>query len=178
MLDLTIEQKMPLSAQEQYDIINTALDMANDNGFLNQFVFEHALWCLVVDNLVDDVPAELADMISENPIQVWDKMLEENIIQELFKNHGESLDYFAQAAAQYYSDYKDYLLSLGGALSQTDMMSTDNLNTFTKQLQDFMNSDNTLKTLDVADNWGMNNKPIEETKPKLVEDLPEDSLFN
>lgn len=178
MLDLTIEQKMPLSAQEQYDIINAALDMANDNGFLNQFVFEHALWCLVADNLVDDVPAELADMISENPMQAWDKMLEENIIQELFKNHGESLDYFAQAAAQYYLDYRDYLLSLGGALSQTDMMSTDNLNTFTKQLQDFMNSDNTLKTLDVADSWGMNNKPVEETKLKLVEDLPEDSLFN
>ena len=185
MLDLNIEKTMPLTSQEQYDIINAALDMANDNGFINQFVFEHALWCLTANTILDDIPEETSNIIQENPIQAWDTMLKEGTIEELFNNYNESLAYFAQAAAQYYADYKDYLLSIGGAFSQTDMLSTNNLDTFTKQLQDFMNNDNTLKTLNIADEWGMNNKTdkeeIQEKREKrklqLVENLPEDSLF-
>jgi hypothetical protein len=42
MLSIKLEQQMPLSPQEQYDIINTALNMANDNGFFNTFIFERA----------------------------------------------------------------------------------------------------------------------------------------
>ena len=50
------------------------------------------------------------------------------------------LDYLGDIATQYFNDYKEYLLSFGGALSQTDMMSSDNLNAFTKELQDFIES--------------------------------------
>lgn len=184
MLDLTIEKNFPLSSQEQYEIINKALDAANDNGFLNQFVFEHALWGFVAEKLIEDIDESIVNMLYSNPIQAWDEMLEEGIIEELFNRYNEQigqqslLNYFAQAAAQYYADYKEYLLSFGGALSQIDMLSSDNLNTFTNQLQEFMNSDNTLKTLELADNWGMNNKTESKEKIKLVEDeLPQDSLF-
>ena len=196
MLDLNFEIISPLSSQERYEIINFALDAANDNGFLNQYVFEQAFWCKVATYLVDDIDDEIVDMVSRNPMEAWDRMIKEEILQTLFnqyrdlvisRNEGNVLylDYLGDIATQYFNDYKEYLLSFGGALSQTDMMSSDNLETFTKELQDFMNNDNTLKTLQVADDWGMNNKidkeeitqKQKERELKIIEDLPNDSLF-
>lgn len=158
MLILDSEKELCISSQVQYDIINKALEMANDSGFLNQFVFERALWILLAQELIEDIDEEILNLINENPIQAWDKMLEENIIDELINNYKADLDYFAAIAAQYFEDYKKYLLSIGGALGQMDMLSTNNLNNFTESLQDFLQSDNTLKTLELADEWGMHNK--------------------
>lgn len=196
MLDLNFEIISPLTSQERYEIINFALDAANDNGFLSQYVFEQALWCKVATYLVDDIEDEIVDMVSRNPMEAWDRMVKEEILQTLFNQYRDLiietvegvisyLDYLGNIAAQYYSEYKEYLLSFGGALSQTDMMSSDNLETFTKELQDFMNNDNTLKTLQVADDWGMNNKidkeeivqKQKERELKIIDDLPDDSLF-
>jgi len=188
MLDLNFEIISPLTTQERYEIINFALDAANDNGFLNQYVFEQAFWCKVAVYLVDDIDDEIVDMVNRNPMEAWDKMIKEEILQTLFNQYQELtintaegamsyLDYLGSITTQYFNDYKEYLLSFGGALSQTDMMSSDNLDTFTKELQSFMNNDNTLKTLNVADEWGMNNKIQEEKEPKKIE-LPEESLFN
>ena len=188
MLDLNFEIISPLTSQERYEIINFALDAANDNGFLNPYIFEQALWCKVATYLVDDIDDEIVDMVSRNPMEAWDKMIKEEILQTLFNQYKDLvietvegaipyLDYLGNIAVQYYLEYKEYLLSFGGALSQTDMMSSDNLETFTKELQDFMNNDNTLKTLNVADEWGMNNKIQEKKESKKVE-LPKESLFN
>ena len=184
MLDLNFELISPLSAQERYDIINYALNAANDNGFLSQYVYEAALWGKTATLLVEDVPEEIQELVDINPIMAYDRMVKEEIISELFIKYQNDkigdmsvLDYFGNAAALYFSDYKDYLLSLGGALSQTDMMSTDNLNEFKQSLQDFINSDNTLQTLDIADSWGINNNKLNEPSQKQKEQM-KDSLFN
>ena len=188
MLDLNFEIISPLTSQERYEIINFSLEAANDNGFLNQYVFEQAFWCKVATYLVDDINDEIVDMVNRNPMEAWDKMIKEEILQTLFNQYQDFtintaegaisyLDYLGNITTQYFNDYKEYLLSFGGALSQTDMMSSDNLDNFTKELQSFMNNDNTLKTLNIADEWGMNNKIQEEKESKEIE-LPEESLFN
>jgi len=188
MIDVAIERLMPLNVQERYDIINKALEAANDNGLITQYVFEHALWCYAAEKLVASVSDEAKELLKTNPLLAWNQMLEEDTINTLFEVYNTPLEtvnsevstvleYFAQEAAIYFEEYQNYLLSLGGALSRSDMLSTDNLDTFTKSLEDFMNSDNTLKTLEVADEWGMNNK-VAEPELKIVEDTkPEDSLF-
>lgn len=188
MIDITIERLMPLTVQERYDIINDSLEAANDNGMLSQYVFEHALWCYTAEKLVASVTDEAKKLLKENPLLAWDQMLKEETIDSLFEVYNKPLqgndsevntvlEYFAQEAAQYFEEYQNYLLSIGGALSRSDILSTNNLDTFTKSLEDFMNSDNTLKTLEVADEWGMNNK-IVEPKLKLTEDNKlKDSLF-
>lgn len=181
MLDLNFEIISPLTTQERYDIIEFALKAANDNGFLNQFVFEQALWCKMASVLMEDISDEINQLIETNPLAAWDAMVRQEILQEFFNRYktltiddevtGQKslyLDYFGNIASQYFNDYKEYLLSFGGALGQTDMMSTQNLDDFKQSLQDFITSDNTLKTLEVADSWGMNN-PTEKSL-ELVKD--------
>lgn len=188
MIDIAIERLMPLTVQERYDIINNSLEAANDNGMLSQYVFEHALWCYTAEKLIASVSDEAKKILKENPLLAWDQMLKEETIDSLFEIYNKPLEgnnsevdtvleYFAQEAAQYFEEYQNYLLSFGGSLSQIDMLSTNNLDIFTKSLQDFMNSDNTLKTLQVADDWGENNK-IKESKSEVTEkELPDNSLF-
>ena len=189
MIDIAIERLMPLTVQERYDIINNSLEAANDNGMLSQYVFEHALWCYTAEKLIASVSDEAKKLLKENPLLAWDQMLKEETIDSLFEVYNKPLqgndsevdtvlEYFAQEAAQYFEEYQNYLLSIGGALSKSDVLSANNLDVFTKSLEDFMNSDNTLKTLEVADQWGKNNK-VEEPK-KITEnkkELPDNSLF-
>lgn len=190
MIDIAIEHEMPLTVQERYDIINKALDAANDNGMLSQYVFEHALWCYTAERLIVSIDNNILDLLQENPLKAWDQMLEQEIIDSLFEIYNRPLEgnnlevntvleYFAQEAAQSFEEYQNYLSSIGGALSRSDIMSTNNLDTFTQSLQDFMTSDNTLRTLQIADDWGVNNKPkTEESDLKVIEnDLSDNSLF-
>ncbi len=189
MLSIKLEQQMPLSPQEQYDIINTALNMANDNGFFNNFIFERAFWGLVTQKLVEE--AMDIDVIS-NPLQAWNSLIEQGFVTKLYNTYGISkitiiteegteqisvLDYFSDNASAIAQDYVNYLLSLGGALAQSDMLSTNNLENFSQQLQDFMNNDNTLKTLEIADSWGINNENNKPEFSEKIDKLPQDSLF-
>ena len=45
MINIEEVLNCPLTSQEIYDMINSCLEEAEDNGFLNQFVFERALVC-------------------------------------------------------------------------------------------------------------------------------------
>ena len=83
MLDLNFEIVSPLTSQERYEIINFALEAANDNGFLNQYVFEQAFWCKVATYLVDDIEDEIVDTLTRNPMEAWDKMIKKEILRTL-----------------------------------------------------------------------------------------------
>ena len=45
MIDFEKEKSLALDAQERYDIIAFAMDAADDDGFINSFIFERALCC-------------------------------------------------------------------------------------------------------------------------------------
>ena len=45
MIDFEKEKSLALDAQERYDIIAFAMDAADDEGFINSFIFERALCC-------------------------------------------------------------------------------------------------------------------------------------
>ena len=44
-IDLKLEKECEFSAQDRYDIISAAIMDSYDDGFMNQFIFERALYC-------------------------------------------------------------------------------------------------------------------------------------
>jgi hypothetical protein len=68
MINLETEKSLALDAQERYDIISFAMDAADDNGFINSFVFERALYCYAAIMLYPEHKEELAELATSNLI--------------------------------------------------------------------------------------------------------------
>jgi hypothetical protein len=68
MINLETEKSLALNAQERYDIISLAMDAADDNGFINSFIFERALYCYAAIILYPELREELSELATINLI--------------------------------------------------------------------------------------------------------------
>lgn len=165
-----------LTSQEIYDMINSCLEEAEDNGFLNQFVFERALVCHEVLLLIEDLDELDGSMVAENPLTAFDHFLEIGYIQNLIKNHTVTVDYVGKVAAQYFEDYEKYLLSVGGVLNKAEIFSSEVLQNMAGQMNDLTKNGDIQETLKIANEWGMNRQPPQVENPVDSKQIL-DSLF-
>lgn len=177
MINIEEVLNCPLTSQEIYDMINSCLEEAEDNGFLNQFVFERALVCHEVLLLIEDLDDIDGPMVAENPLTAFDHFLEMGYIQNLIKNHTATVDYIGKVAAQYFEDYEKYLLSIGGVLNKAEIFSSEVLQNMAGQVNEVMQNDDIKETLHIADEWGMNRRPQQVENPVDSEQVL-NSLFN
>jgi hypothetical protein len=150
MLNIEQIKNCPLTSQEIYDMINSCLEEAEDNGFLNQFVFERALVCHEVLLLIEDLDDIDGPMVAENPLTAFDHFLEMGYIQNLIKNHTATVDYIGKVAAQYFEDYEKYLLSIGGVLNKAEIFSSEVLQNMAGQMNDLTKNGDIQETLKIA----------------------------
>ena len=177
MINIEEVLNCPLSSQEIYDMINSCLEEAEDNGFLNQFVFERALVCHEVLLLIEDLDDIDGPMVAENPLTAFDHFLEMGYIQNLIKNHADTVNYIGKVAAQYFEDYEKYLLSVGGVLNKAEIFSSEVLQNMAGQMNDLTKNGDIQETLKIANEWGMNRQPPKVESPVDSEQVL-DSLFN
>ena len=177
MINIEEVLNCPLTSQEIYDMINSCLEKAEDNGFLNQFVFERALVCHEVLLLIEDLDDIDGPMVAENPLTAFDHFLEMGYIQNLVKNHTATVDYIGKIAAQYFEDYEKYLLSVGGVLNKAEIFSSEVLQNMAGQMNDLTKNGDIQETLKIANEWGMNRQPAKAENPVDSEQVL-DSLFN
>lgn len=177
MINIEEVLNCPLTSQEIYDMINSCLEEAEDNGFLNQFVFERALVCHEVLLLIEDLDDIDGPMVVENPLTAFDHFLEMGYIQNLIKNHAETVTYISKIAAQYFEDYEKYLLSIGGVLNKAEIFSSKVLQNMAGQMNDLTKNGDIQETLKIANEWGMNRQPPKVENPVDSEQVL-DSLFN
>jgi hypothetical protein len=150
MINIEEVLNCPLTSQEIYDMINSCLEEAEDNGFLNQFVFERALVCHEVLLLIEDLDDIDGPMVAENPLTAFDHFLEMGYIQNLVKNHAATVDYIGKVAAQYFADYEKYLLSVGGVLNKAEIFSSEILQNMAGQMNDLTKNGDIQETLKIA----------------------------
>ena len=177
MINIEEVLNCPLTSQEIYDMINSCLEKAEDNGFLNQFVFERALVCHEVLLLIEDLDDIDGPMVAENPLTAFDHFLEMGYVQNLVKNHTATVDYIGKIAAQYFEDYEKYLLSIGGVLNKAEIFSSEVLQNMAGQFNDLTKNGDIQETLKIADEWGMNRQPPKVENPVNSEQVL-NSLFN
>lgn len=176
MINIDEVLNCPLTSQEIYDMINSCLEEAEDNGFLSQFVFERALICHEVLLLIEDLDDIDSPMVAENPLTAFDHFLEMGYIQNLIKNHTATVNYISKVAAQYFEDYEKYLLSIGGVLNKAEIFSSQILQNMGGQIKELTDSDDIKRTLQIAEDWGMNRQPPKVENPVNTKEVL-DSLF-
>ena len=176
MINIDETLNCPLTSQEIYDMINSCLEEAEDNGFLSQFVFERALACHEVLLLIEDLDDIDGPMVAENPLTAFDHFLEMGYIQDLSKNHAVAVNYINKIAAQYFADYEKHLLPIGGVLNKAEIFSSQVLQNMGGQIKELTDNEDIKRTLQIADEWGMNRQPPKVENPVDTKQVL-DSLF-
>lgn len=162
----TNEKNSKLTSQDIYDIIHFAAQSAEDNGFVNQFVFDRALYAYAAIILYPERKAEIGRMISENLLDAWNALLEDGTVEDMYDKYQTELNLLADNGAVWFTDYVKYLQSARGVFSVFQSFSGDIVNESVKRFKNAFSENDAQDVLDIVDKWGMNNSPKKETKLK------------
>ena len=116
MIELATEKSLTLSAQERYDIINFAMEIADSNGFINSFVFERALYCFAAIILYPEHKDLISQAMAEDPIKTWETLIENGLLDSMVEEYQKDLDVLGKEAETWYKEYSDWAHSARGIL--------------------------------------------------------------
>lgn len=173
MIFFSYEQNKKLSTQERYEIIDFSVQAAEDNGFINSFIFGRALYLFAAIVLCEDRKDEIAAMVANNINTAWDALIEDGTVEDLQEQYKEDLNTLAEEGRVWLEEYTAYLHSARGLLNTLQDFSSDIVKQAAETLQKSADDAGVTQILEVADNWGMNNKPL----PDSIEDIAAESLI-
>ena len=175
MINLEFEKTSALDAQERYDIISMAADAADDNGFINSFIFERALYCFAAIILYPDRKEELAALAANNPLDSWKKLIEDDTLQEMRENYKEELDKLIEEATVWYDEYAEYAHSARGILEMVQQYTGNITQNAAKLLTNTAEETGVQELLDTAQEWGMGRDALAPQPKQKIADV--ESLF-
>ena len=178
-MDLAVEKELALKAKDRYDIYTFATEAADDNGFLNSFVFQRALYCYSVLLLAEDeYKDEIRPLIAENLVQAWDKIIEDGILSNIIEQYPKEMEVIAGEGRIWFDEYDRYATSARGILSLVEQFTGSAVNELAENLRDTAKETGISNILEIADEWGMNRRNLApERKERDWEEKDEESLF-
>lgn len=166
------ETAKKLTSQDMYDIIHFAAQSAEDNGFVNQFVFERALYAYAAIILYPDRKEEIGRVVSDNILDAWDALLVDGTIADMNENFAVDMDALGRIGSVWLDDYIKYLQSARGILSSFQEFSGDIIQTAVEKFKTVSDEVGANQVLEIANNWGMNNNPEKEVQAIANKEKP------
>lgn len=161
-----LETTRTLTSQDIYDIIHFSAQSAEDNGFVNQYVFERALYAYAAIILYPDRKEEIGRMVSNNILDAWDALVSDGTTSDMEKNFSSDIKILGEVGSVWLDDYIKYLQSARGIFSTFQTFSGDIVESTVNRFKDAFNENDAKTVLEIADKWGMNNTPKDESKLK------------
>lgn len=157
-MNINKEKAYKLSSQERYDIISRAMDAAEDDGFINQFVFVRSLYVFAARALYPELEEQIdEDLITGSPMIAWDKMLEDDIVNTMIKDYNNDLDALAEEGRIWLEDFMTYRNSARGIVDVLQVFTSSIADNMDQSLEMLKNDVDVQAALDVADKYGMHN---------------------
>lgn len=175
MINIEAEKNRTLSTQDVYDILNFSIQYAEENGFMNTFIFSRAIYCFAAIRFYIDRADELQPLVASNINEAWDYLLDDGTIEDMMKNHQADLDYLADNGVEWFEGFGEYIHSARGLLNTIQEFSGDIVAAAVDQFKNVVNETGVQEALEIADKWGMNNEVAKE-EPQL-EEVESDSMF-
>lgn len=157
MLDIALEKEKTLSTQEMYEILDFAVQAAEDNGFINSFVFVRAMYMYAAIRLYEDRREELQQMINSDLLGSWDELVKDGTIENMNKDFYVDMNLLADYGQVWMDEFTAYAHSARGLLNTIQEFSADIVEQATQRLSSVVSNDDVKKVTDIAQEWGLNN---------------------
>lgn len=167
-----LETTRKLTSQDIYDIIHFSAQSAEDNGFVNQYVFERALYAYAAIIIYPDRKEALGSIVSKNILDAWDTLVSDGTVSDMKQNFSADLKILGEASSVWLNDYIKYLQSARGILSSFQEFSGDIIQTAVEKFKNVSDEVGANQVLEIANNWGMNNNPEKEVQAAANKEKP------
>ena len=156
-MNLEQEKNSIFTSQETYEIISAAIDMADEEGFVNSYVFERALYVCAARTLYEDKADQINISLLENgsPLVTWKELLDDGTIDQMIAEHSESLDYLASLGENWFEEYTEAAHSLRSLVDVIETLMGGMAENMGKQLDMFKKDAEVQNVIDIADKWGL-----------------------
>lgn len=156
-MNIEQEKAYQLSSQERYDIIAQAMEYAEDDGFINQFVFVRTLYVLTARALYPDLLDKINDMlINQTPMVAWDTLLGNGTIDNMLADYSEDLATLAEDGSTWLEDFMTFRNSARGIIDVLQTFTQGIADNMGQQLDMFKNDADIASVQDIAEKWGLN----------------------
>lgn len=157
MIDLTLEKNKKLSSTEIHSILNFSIQAADDQGFINSYVFERAIYLFAAVCIFKDRKKELSNMIADDILTAWDNLVEDGTIETLNQKYSQEMDMLAEHGSTLFEEYVAYAHSARGILSTVQTFSADIVEQASEHLKQAISNQDIQTVTSIAEKWG--NKP-------------------
>lgn len=151
-----VERESCLNTQDFYDICDFATQAAYDDGFMNTFIFERALYVFAAIRLYEEHRDTITELAAENMNSAWDYLLNEKIVDDMIKNYSNEVNMVAAYGEQWFEDYTKYAHSARGLLNTIQTFTGDIVTNAAQQFKNISDNGEVQEVLEIADKWGLN----------------------
>ena len=156
-MNIDLEKAYQLPSQERYDIISRAMDAAEDDGFINQFVFIRALYVFAARVLYSEMTEQIdEDLLNGSPMTVWDKMLKDGVVDNMINDYSAELNVLADEGQIWLVDFMTYRNSARGIIDVLQVFTEGLAGNMGQQLEVFKNDADIAGVQEIAERWGFN----------------------
>lgn len=159
-INLELEKSLSLTSQDVYDILDFSTQAAYDDGFMNSYIFERAIYIFSAIRLYPDKAEEITPLAAQNINLTWNYLLENGIVEDMISNYEAECNYLSEYGKQWFEDYTKYALSARGLLNNIQSFTGDLVNQAANKFKEFNDGSEIQEVLEIADQWGMNNAPV------------------
>lgn len=156
MIKVKQEKELKLSANEINTILSFAFGEATNNGFVNRFVFERAMYVYAYVVLMGKNKDADDDILDDNVLNVWNTILLDGIVERMTKEYENELVVIQNAATDMFEDYRDYQRSIRGMANALGDLADNLLGQLSSIAKDGLTSEQYQEIMDIASKWGLN----------------------
>lgn len=157
MIDLKVEKDLKLSAQEVYDICDFAVQASYDDGFMNSYIYERALYIFAAIRLYEDRADEITSLAAQNINLAWTTLLEDGLLEDMAVNYETECNYLCSIGETWFDDYTKYAQSARGLLNTIQNFTGELVSSAAEQFKQINGNGEVQEVLEIADKWGLNN---------------------
>ena len=156
MIDISLERERTLSTTEVYSVLRFAIQAAEEDGFINSFVFERAIYLFAALCIFKDRHEELSEKLSNDLLETWDALVEDGTIEKLNQDYFCDMNLLADYGKNWYEEYSSYAHSARGILNLVQDFSADIVKQASEQMKNVISNENLATMTSIAEKWGAN----------------------
>lgn len=159
MIDMELEKQSTLTAKDINDLLAFAIGESENDGFVNRYVFERAMYTYLYLLLAEgDEQEKVRNSINENGVLVvWQELVGTGKIEQMAQDHQTEITLAERAGADVFDDYNGYSRSIRASFANIQSASSNIMENAAKQMSQMLSSDQYKDIMDIAEKWGMNN---------------------
>ncbi len=162
MIDLNLEKESLFSAADIYGILDISMQYADENSFLNYYVYERCVMLNALKIYNPELLDEIADLMEQNVLEAWDKYLQNGELKKMYEDPDSKvstgLDLLLEASEDYFYSYKDFVQSIRAVAVDFSQVVGKGAKDGQASLANIFTNDNVEEIREIADKWGINNK--------------------